>query len=125
MDKPHARIIDRDEAVREMIELAISLYLNDRSWASAITLARAAQQYLHEKLRTLGMEPTLAIVHNQIRDVEGIEISFSDFRDHQTGYANLLKHSRDANEPSTLTIKANRVERGIELAIADYNQAFG
>lgn len=119
------RTIDRDDAVREMIELAVSLFINDQSWASAATLTRAAQQYLHEKLQSQGLESTLAKQHAFLRDEHGAELDFKAFKNDQVGFANLLKHSKDPSEPSTFKITANQIGRNIELAIADYSDAVG
>lgn len=98
-----AQTCNRIDLALEQMELAITLFLDAKSFASVITLASAAERVMGQALRHAGHEAVLdwtfmvtAPVHGLMH---GVALKKGDYVDTQNRISNALRHFDEADPP--------------------------
>jgi hypothetical protein len=95
-------IHNRIQLAVEQLQTALALFLEARSYVSALTLAGAAEEILGKALEHEGKQTTLQYEHTVIAPVEKFlrrqPLTWKVFVDEKNRVRNAAKHMRDANE---------------------------
>ncbi|MCX4176795.1 MULTISPECIES: hypothetical protein [Paraburkholderia] len=99
-----AQSCNRIDLALEQLELAITLFLDGKSFASVITLASAAERVLGQALRHSGKDAVLdwtfmetAPVHDLLH---GVALKKGAYVDTQNRVSNALRHFDDKDAPN-------------------------
>ena len=88
----------KTEIARRQIETAIDLFLSDKDFVSALSLAGAAEDVIGALLRRKGEKSMLENLHVWDQETTREKVSFGDFARKTNLTRNTLKHANEATE---------------------------
>ena len=104
MEKTH----DRIDLACEQLDCALELFLSQRSYVSALTLAGASEEILGKALCQIGSATTLVATFRLVEPtqtlISGRSYTSKEFQNEKNRVRNAVKHMRDSSE---LTIVAD------------------
>ena len=104
---------------------AIDLLAKDVPWPTVLILARAAGQYLSDRLRLAGRSSFIADNYELARKELGVDFPFDVWKRRADGKADLFKHANDVTEPDEVALQRSDVTQVLVAAIADYVEVTG
>lgn len=110
------------KVAQAQVETAIDLFLSDKDFISALTLAGAAEEILGRLLQRKGEKNMLENLHGWYQETTGQKISFGEFAKKANFTRNTLKH---ANAEVELDVFRWEAVQMIMRALFNYNQMVG
>jgi hypothetical protein len=97
----------RVELAIEQLDTALELFLSERSYASALTLAGAAEEILGQAISQRGQQDALRykydVLNTAHRELHGRPLEWKQFSDGENHARNALKHMRSRSEDTVTT----------------------
>lgn len=90
--------IHKIEIAQRQIDTAIELFLNDKDFVSALTLAGAGEEITGKLLERKGERNMVQKLHSWYQDTTGTKIEFGEFCRRTNLARNTLKHANDPEE---------------------------
>ena len=90
--------LHKTEIARHQIDTAIDLFLEDRDFISALTLAGAGEEVTGKLIERAGGKNMLQKLHAWYEETTGEEIKFGEFAKNTNFTRNTLKHANNAEE---------------------------
>jgi hypothetical protein len=91
----------------EQLDTALELFLSERSYASALTLAGAAEEILGQAISQKGQQDALRykydVLNSTHRELHGKTLEWKRFSDGENHARNALKHMRSRSEDTVTT----------------------
>ena len=114
MEKTH----DRIDLACEQLDCALELFLSQRSYVSALTLAGASEEILGKALGQIGSETTLEATFHLVEPtqtlISGRSYTSKEYRDEKNRVRNAVKHMRDS---SVRTIDADLEDEALWMIV--------
>ncbi len=89
---------NKTEIARRQIDTAIDLFLENRDFVSALTLAGAGEEIIGKLLERKRKKNILQQFHVEYQQTTAEKVSFSDFSREVNQARNALKHANDTKE---------------------------
>jgi hypothetical protein len=116
----------RIDLAKEQLDVALELFLSQRSLVSALTLAGAAEEILGKELSRLSEECTLQHEYSMIAPVQELlhrrRYSWKDFIDEKNRVRNAAKHMGNASELSVYADLEDQALRMLVRACDNYRR---
>ena len=116
--------LNKIEIARTQIETAIDLFLSNRDFLSALTLAGAAEDILGKLLERDGKKSMLENLYGWFQETTQEKIGFGEFAKKANFTRNTLKHASVANEDEIEVFRWETVQM-IMRALFNYKQLVG
>ncbi|MBL4836522.1 MAG: hypothetical protein JKY34_03005 [Kordiimonadaceae bacterium] len=117
----------KSDIAKQQLETAIGLFLNEVDYASAITLAGAADNILHQLVLNEGKQPFLDYardIHNVLNGFTPKRGSYKHHIDKKMGIANLKHMGPNCSAVIEIDLLQNAAN-AIKKAIANYTTLYG
>ncbi len=116
--------LHKTEIARHQIDTAIDLFLEDRDFISALTLAGAGEEVTGKLIERAGGKNMLQKLHAWYEETTGEEIKFGEFAKNTNFTRNTLKHANNAEEDE-LELQRWETVQMIMRAMTNYKELVG
>jgi hypothetical protein len=116
--------LHKTEIARHQIDTAIDLFLEDKDFISALTLAGAGEELTGKLIERAGGENMLQKLHAWYEKTTGEEIKFGEFAKNTNFTRNTLKHANNAEEDE-LELQRWETVQMIMRAMTNYKELVG
>lgn len=112
------------EIAQRQIDTAIDLFLDDKDFVSALTLAGAGEEITGKLLDRKGEKNMLQKLHTWYQETTGVQMEYGEFAKNTNLARNTLKH---ANSPEEDEVEIQRWEavQMIMRAMTNYKELVG
>jgi len=114
----------KTEIAKRQIDTAIDLFLEDKDFVSALTLAGAGEEITGKLLERNGAKNSLQKLHVRFKETTGAEIEFGEFARKTNEARNTLKHAKNAEEDEIEVQRWEAVQM-IMRAMTNYKELVG
>ncbi len=116
--------LHKTEIARHQIDTAIDLFLEDKDFISALTLAGAGEELTGKLIERAGGQNMLQKLHAWYEETTGEEIKFGEFAKNANFTRNTLKHANNAEEDE-LELQRSETVQMIMRAMTNYKELVG
>jgi hypothetical protein len=116
--------LHKTEIARHQIDTAIDLFLEDKDFISALTLAGAGEELTGKLIERAGGENMLQKLHAWYAEKTGEKINFGDFARNANFTRNTLKHANNSEE-NELELQRWETVQMIMRAMTNYKELVG